>query len=124
MTDRKPGRARLVFLLWLLVAIFYSYLASDYIQVVMRDREFARYLQVSVQLVGAQGRTSRELRQLVMAKARELEIAIDPERVEISGERQTLRLSVAYEVDIAIPLISDAGYQKAFEHEVRFGVSQ
>ena len=124
MADRKPGRARLVFLLWLLLAIFYSYLASDYIQVVMRDGEFARYLQVSVQLVGAQGRTSRELRQLVMAKARELEIPIDPERVEISGERQTLRLNVGYEVDIAIPLISEAGYQKAFEHEVSFGSSQ
>ena len=124
MADRKPGRARLVFLLWLLLAIFYSYLASDYIQVVMRDGEFARYLQVSVQLVGAQGRTSRELRQLVMAKARELEIPIDPERVEISGERQTLRLNVGYEVDIAIPLISQAGYQKAFEHEVSFGSSQ
>ena len=124
MADRKSGRARLVFMLWLLVAIFYSYLASDYIQVVMRDGEFAQYLQVSVQLVGAQGRTSRELRQLVMAKARELEIPIDAERVEIRGERQTLRLNVAYEVEIAIPLLSEAGYQKAFEHEVRFSGSQ
>ena len=85
---------------------------------------FAQYLRVAVQLVGAQGRTSRELRQLVMAKAQELEIPVDPERVEISGERQTLRLIVGYEVDIAIPLISEAGYQKAFEHEVRFGGSQ
>ena len=124
MADRKSGRARLVFMLWLLVAIFYSYLASDYIQVVMRDGEFGQYLQVAVQLVGAQGRTSRELRQLVMAKARELEIPIDPERVEIGGERQTLRLNVGYEVNIAIPLISEAGYQKAFEHAVRFGGSQ
>jgi SOS response regulatory protein OraA/RecX len=124
MADQKPRRARLVFLLWLLVAIFYTYLASDYVQVVMRDDEFAQYLQVSVQLVGAQDRTSRELRQLVMAKARELEIPIDPERVQISGERQTLRLNVGYEVDIAIPLISEAGYQKDFEHEVSFGGSQ
>jgi hypothetical protein len=124
MAEQKPRRARLVFLMWLLVAIFYAYLASDYVQVVMRDDEFAQYLQVSVQLVGAQDRTSRELRQLVMAKARELEIPIDPERVQISGERQTLRLNVGYEVDIAIPLISEAGYQKDFEHEVSFGGSQ
>ncbi len=124
MADQKPRRARLVFLLWLLVAIFYTYLASDYVQVVMRDDEFAQYLQVSVQLVGAQDRTSRELRQLVMAKARELEIPIDPDRLEISGQRQTLRLNVSYEVGIAIPLLSEAGYQKAFEHDVGFGGSE
>ena len=68
MEREKSGRARLVLLLWLLVAIFYFYLASDYIQIVMRDDAFEDYLEFSVQLVGSQGRANAELRELVMAK--------------------------------------------------------
>ena len=120
MEKEKSGRARLVLLLWLLVTIFYFYLASDYIQVVMRDNEFEDYLQYSVQLVGSQGRPSDGLRELVVAKARELEIPLDPERVDIQGRRQTLVLRLGYAVDIEIPLISNAGYRREFSHEIRF----
>ena len=103
MEREKSGRARLVLLLWLLVAIFYFYLASDYIQIVMRDDAFEDYLEFSVQLVGSQGRANAELRELVMAKALELEIPLDPDRVDIQGRRQTLVLRVGYDVDIQIP---------------------
>ncbi len=120
MEREKSGRARLVLLLWLLVAIFYFYLASDYIQIVMRDDAFEDYLEFSVQLVGSQGRANAELRELVMAKARELEIPLDPDRVDIQGRRQTLVLRVGYDVDIRIPLISNAGYSREFSHEIRF----
>jgi len=44
MEDKKSGRARLVFLLWLLVSIFYFYLASDYVRASMKDDEFGDYL--------------------------------------------------------------------------------
>ena len=62
MEAKKAGRARLVFLLWLLVSIFYFYLASDYVQASMKDNEFGDYLTFSVQFAGSQGRNSRELR--------------------------------------------------------------
>ena len=120
MEREKSGRARLVLLLWLLVTIFYFYLASDYIQIVMRDDAFEDYLEFSVQLVGSQGRANAELRELVMAKAQELEITLDPDRVDIQGRRQTLVLRVGYDVDIQIPLISNAGYSREFSHEIRF----
>ena len=120
MVKEKSGRARLVLLLWLLVAIFYFYLASDYIQIVMRDDAFEDYLEFSVQLVGSQGRPNTDLKELVMAKARELEIPLDPDRVDIQGRRQTLVLRVGYDVDVQIPLIANAGYSKEFSHEIRF----
>ncbi len=117
MEAKKAGRARLVFLLWLLVSIFYFYLASDYVQASMKDNEFGDYLTFAVQLAGSQGRNSREL---VMAKARELELPVDEDGLEVRGQAATLELKVTYAVDIEIPLISDSGYQKTFEHEVGF----
>ena len=121
MEDKKSGRARLVFLLWLLVAIFYFYLAADYVQASMNDDEFGDYLVFAVDLAGSEGRTSRELRELVMAKARELELPIDEDTLEVSGHAQSLEVRVTYAIEIDIPLLSDSGYQKTFEHAVAYG---
>ena len=121
MTEsQKTGRRRLVFMLWLLVAIFYSYLAADYIGATMKDNEFGEYLEFAVNLVGTQGRSAAELRQLVDAKARELELPLEDMSVEVLDEDETLELTVAYPVVIAIPLIFDSGYTKEFEHAFVF----
>ena len=120
MEDKKAGRARLVFLLWLLVSIFYFYLAADYVQASMRDDEFGEYLVFAVDLAGSEGRTSRELRELVMAKVRELELPIDEDTLEVTGHAQSLEVRVSYAIEIDIPLMSDTGYQKTFEHAVAY----
>ena len=106
MEDKKAGRARLVFLLWLLVSFFYFYLASDYVQASMKDDEFAEYLTFVVDLAGSEGRTSRELRALVMAKVRELQLPVEEDNIEVSGRARTLEVCVTYGVDIDIPLIA------------------
>ena len=59
-----------------------------------------------------------------MAKARELDIPLDPDRVDIQGRRQTLVLRVGYDVDVQIPLIANAGYSKEFSREIRFSGSR
>ncbi len=116
----KTGRRRLVFMLWLTIAIFYTYLAADYIGASMKDNEFGEYLEFAVNLVGRQGRSADELRQLVDAKARELELPLEDMSVEVLDEDETLELTVAYPVVIDIPLIFKSGYTREFEHAFVF----
>ena len=116
----KTGRRRLVFMLWLIIAIFYTYLAADYIGASMKDNEFREYLEFGVNLIGTQGRSADELRQLVDAKARELELPLEDMSVEVLDQDETLELTVAYPVVIDIPLIFDSGYAREFEHAFVF----
>jgi hypothetical protein len=120
MDLRKTRRARIVFLLWLIVAVLYFQLAAAYVGSSMTDDEFGEYLQFAVQLVGSQSRTTRELRQLVTGKARELEIDLDPARLDIRGAGEALELSVSYSAVIELPFISRPFFHRQFEHEVRF----
>ena len=119
----KARRARVVFLLWVIVAVLYFQLAGAYISASQTDQEFGDYLQRMVQLVGAQERTGRELRQLVYGKADELDIPLDPARVDISGHGEDLELSLSYSVVIDLPLISSGSFgsfYKEFEHNVHY----
>ncbi len=120
MEKETKGRARIVLFLWLLVAIFYTYLASSYIGAVMRDDEFGEYIAFAVQLAGSQGRSSDELVQLVSAKARELEIPTETIIFDVQDEEETLGLRVAYTVEIDIPLITDTAYRRDFQHAAAF----
>ena len=120
MQKGKSGRARIVLLVWLFVAIVYSFLASNYIGAVMRDNEFGEYITFAVALVGRQGRSGDELRQLVSAKARELEIPAETITLDVQDEGESLGLTVAYAVEIEIPLIPIRAYRREFKHAAAF----
>ena len=120
MESKRTGRGRLVFMLWLLIAIIYFSLARNYISVSMADNEFEQYLQFAVNLVVNQDRSPDDLRALVMAKARELEIPLDPVNVEIRGGGETTELEVSYGVTVRFPLLPDAGYRREYEHAVEY----
>ena len=51
MEEKRSGRGRLVFMLWLLIAIIYFSLVRNYIRVSMDNNEFEDYLQQSINLV-------------------------------------------------------------------------
>jgi hypothetical protein len=123
MELKRSGRGRLVFMLWLLIALIYFSLARNYISVSMDDREFEEYLQFAVDLVVRQGRSDEDLRSLVRAKARELELPLDPVNIEIRGAGQSIELRVLYSVNIQFPLLPEAGYQKEYEHELGYRTS-
>jgi len=121
MEKEKSGRGRIVLFLWLFVAIFYTYLASGYISAVMRDNEFGEYIGFAVQLTGSQGRSSDELLQLLSAKARELEIPADSISFDVQDDANTLGVTVAYAVEIDVPLLTDLAYRKEFQHVAEYG---
>ncbi len=120
MEREKSGRGLIVLLLWLFVAVLYTYLASDYISAVMRDNEFGDYIEFAVQLAGSQGRSGDELVQLVSAKARELEIPTETISFDLQDEVDTLGLTLAYAVEIDIPLLTDIAYRREFQHAAAF----
>ena len=116
----SPHTKRLVFLSWLLVAIFYFYLSYDYIRANMNDRQFADYLQYVVQIAGGENRPAKEIRALILVKAEELSLPIRGEQIMILGGGDTLNVSVNYDVDIEIPLLQRQIYTKKFEHLAKY----
>src|SRR5437016_3031919 len=119
-----PGRKRLVFLVWLLVAFFYFYLSYNYIRASMADRQFADYLQYVVQIAGNDNRPSKEIRALILVKAQELSLPVRGEQISILGGGATLNVSVDYNVDIEVPLVQSQIYSKRFEHRVKYQVGK
>jgi hypothetical protein len=123
MAEKKKGRGRIVFLLWLLIGVLYFLIVSDYVAVAMDDNEFGEYLQFSVNLVVSQQRSPDDLRSLVLAKARELEIPIDPVNVSVEGSGESLQLRANYGVIVDFPIVA-AGYRKEFEHIIGYRPGQ
>src|SRR5262245_5001707 len=103
---RAPNiRARwMVLAVWLLVAVFYFNLSYDYVRVNTHDQKFAEYLQYVVQVAGSEHRSAREIRELLLVKAEELNLPIHGDQIEIGGSGTGLHVSVGYDIDIEIPV--------------------
>src|SRR5437879_3329889 len=116
----RPQARRLVLLIWILVIIFYFYLSYDYIRVSMNDTQMTSYLDYVVQLAGRENRPAKEVRALILVKAEELSLPIRGEQIEILGGGQTLRVALAYEVDVEVPVFERVLYRKTFTHKVAY----
>ena len=92
-------------LVWLLVAFFYFYLSYDYIRVTMHDDEFADYLKYVVQVAGEEQRPAKEVRQLILVKAEDLDLPVRGEQINVTGLGQAMKISVVYDVDIQLPIL-------------------
>jgi len=117
---RSSNRQRLTLLLWVLVASFYFYLCYDYIQMTSNDREFGDYMNYIVQLAGNDGRSPKEVRELLLVKAEQLSLPVRSDQIVVRGQRNTLNIAVNYDVDIDIPVIQREVYRKKFEHDVKY----
>jgi len=119
-----PHLKRIVFLVWLLIAVFYFYISYNYIRVSMADRQLADYLQYVVQIAGNDNRPSKEIRALILVKAQELSLPVRGEEISILGGGSTLTVTVDYIVDINVPLVHSQIYSKRFEHKVNYQVGK
>jgi len=116
----SPGAKRIVLLLWVLVAFFYFYLSYDYVRVTMSDRQFGEYLQHVVQIAATEGRTAKDVRDLLLVKADQLSLPVRREQIVVRNAGESLDVAVHYNVDIEIPLIQHEVYVKTFEHDVKY----
>ena len=111
---------RLTLLLWVLVAVFYFYLSYDYIRITTHDQQFADYVHYVVQLAGNQGRSAKDVRELLMRKAEQLSLPVQREQIIVRGAGDSLNVAVNYDVDIEIPLIQHEFLTRKFEHQVKY----
>lgn len=122
MNGRKARHTRIVFLLWLIVAVLYFHLAAGFVGASMDDREFGDYLQFALQIVTEQRRTNQELKQLVVAKAREMDIPLDPAHMTIEGDGSDRQLHLSYTVMIDVPFVPAAMINREFVHDVKYKI--
>ena len=121
-TARNPNKRRIVLLLWILLAFFYSFLTYDYIVAGNKDKKLVEYLQYVVQVCGNDHRPAKEVRALVLVKADELSLTLHGDQVTITGNGETLKIGVAYAVDIRLPIFHQTIYRKPFQHEVAYRI--
>jgi len=87
----------------------------------MRDREYGEFVRLVVQLSGADNRPVVDVRKLLMSKALELALPIEDSDVKISGRGRTLKVTIAYIVDINVPVVTESVlYRAHFNHEASF----
>jgi hypothetical protein len=120
MAIRGANARRLVFLLWMLVAVFYFYLAYGYIRATMNDRQFADYIHYVVQIAGGDQRPANEVRTLLLVKAEELSLPVTAKQITVQGVGLSLNVDVNYNVEIEIPLLEHQFLTKKFEHKERY----
>ena len=118
--DPNANAKRLVLLFWVVVAFYYFFISYDYISKEMRNDRLAAYIHYVVQLAGNETRTPREIRSLLVAKADELAITLEPEEIKILGSGHALKISLAYDVTIHTPIIPIGLYTKHYDHNVAY----
>jgi len=111
-----------VFVLWIVLALVYCSLAYDYIRASNADRKLDDYLQYVVVVCGDDHRPNKEVRSLVLIRARDLNIDLHPDQVNIMGEGQNLKIMVTYDVAINLPVIQKTIYQKVFDHKTQYRI--
>ncbi len=116
----RAVRIRVVFVLWLAIAMFYVFMASRYVGMMMADDTFEEYLVNVVDLVGTQRRPTEELHELVLLRARDLDLPVGPTDIQVDREGRDIDLVVQYSIKIDVPLVLPGGYHKQFTHEVRY----
>jgi hypothetical protein len=118
--DSKKKARRLAVVVWVLVGSYYFYIAYDYIRTEMNDDRMEAYIHQVVQLAGNEARTPKEVRALLLAKADELKIPLEPEHIKVQGAGQSLKVSVEYDVNIDIPIFQYGFYSKHYEHNISY----
>ena len=119
-TARTPNMRRIVLLFWILLAFLYFLLTYDYILAGNKDKKLDEYLQYVVQVCGDDHRPAKEVRALVLVKADELKVTLHGDQVTITGNGPTLKIGVAYPVDIRLPIFHQSIYHKVFQHEAAY----
>ena len=118
--DPNPHAKRLVLLVWVLVLFFYVYLSYDFLRVERTNNKFEEALQHIAQIAGTDRRTYKEIRTLVLVRADELGLPVTADQIAITGSGPTLKMVVAYDIEIDIPIFTRGFYSKHYEHKVAY----
>ena len=103
---------------WLLVAGLFFSLAWQWIKFTSADRQFTEYVDSLLRRSVFDHRPAPQIRLLVRLKAEQLSIPVQNERINITGEGETLRTVITYDTEIKLPLTNRVLYRLEFSHNL------
>jgi hypothetical protein len=117
-TQPSPARRYIALCLWLLVILTFFSLAKQWIVLTSSDKEFTEYVESALRRAAIDRRSAKEIRTLLLVKAEQLSIPVADERIDITGQGQTLGTVIAYDREIEIPLLGGGLYRMEFRHSL------
>jgi hypothetical protein len=102
--------------LWVLIGGLFLSLAVQWVSYSSSDKQLAEYVESMVQRAAIERRQARDVRTLVMSKAKQLSIPIEDEQLRITGQGDTLRTIIAWDAELKIPLVDHVLYRMEFNH--------
>jgi hypothetical protein len=118
ITQASTARRYLALCLWVLIAGLSFSLARQWIVFVSADRQFTEYVESVIRRGALAHRPAHEIRTLVLTKAAQLSIPIQEERINLTGQGETLRTVIAYDAEIKLPLVDCVLYRMEFLHNL------
>lgn len=107
------GEGKLGCILWLLVAGAAIMVAVKAVPVKLTDAEFADFIEEQAQFSARS--TGEDLRKRILARAKELEIPLEPKNLKIEKTDARVKIHCSYTVTLDFPFYS---YDWTFEHEL------
>ena len=117
-TQPSPARRYIALCLWLVVILTFFSLAKQWIVLTSSDKEFTEYVESVLRRAAIDHRSAKEIRTLLLVKAEQLSIPVEDERIDITGQGQTLGTVIAYDRELEIPLLGGRLYRMEFRHSL------
>ena len=103
MTRRltQAGEGRLGCLLWLSLVLIFSMIAWKVVPIRIKSSELSSYMEEQAKF--AYRASPAALKKRILAKARELELPVDPKKVKVERRGGRIVLSCSYTVPVKFP---------------------
>jgi hypothetical protein len=105
--------------LWILLAAIFFSLAKQWIVYTSSDRQLTEYVESVLRKAAVDRRPTKDIRTLVMVKAEELSIQLQPDRISVTREGETVGTVIAYDAEIRVPIVNRVLYRLEFNHNLR-----
>jgi len=104
--------------LWILLAAIFFSLAKQWIVYTSSDRQLTEYVESVLRKAAVDRRPTKDIRTLVMVKAEELSIQLQPDRISVTREGETVGTVIAYDAEIRVPIVNRVLYRLEFNHNL------
>ena len=119
-TQPSPARRYVTLCLWLVVVLMFFSLAKQWIVLTSSDKEFTEYVESVLRRAAIDHRPAKEIRTLLLVKAEQLSIPVSEERIDVTGQGQTLGTVIAYDREIKVPMLGGPLYRMEFRHNLSY----
>jgi hypothetical protein len=109
----QTGEGRLGCFLWLSLVLLFGLIAWKVVPVKIKSTELSSYMEEQAKF--AYRASPEALKKRIVAKARELELPVDPKRVKVERRGGRIVLSCSYTVPLEFPFYT---YLWKFDHVV------